>query len=179
MGIFVIINSLQWDHGPKTSHGCLLFNISSAGLIQKLFRHRQNQNPEVRTQDEEINKEIHSPNEVTLIVMVINVSCCVNQHLFGVDRECLLGEMGICHYLKHLLHGTPEIFWLLGSQMVHSNAILDHCTPINLPPPLQKKTFPSDLHWSQSWVVLGVGKKSEIILKSENFDPRMCTIPTL
>ncbi len=32
----------------------------------------------------------------------------------------------------------PEIFWLLGSQMMHSSAILGHCTPIPLPPPLQK-----------------------------------------
>ena len=65
----------------------------------------------------------------------------------------------------------PEIFWLLGSQMVHSSAILGQCTPIPLPPPLQK-TFSLQIYTDLkngpgSW------KKSEIRFKSENFDPCM------
>ncbi len=63
----------------------------------------------------------------------------------------------------------PEIFWLPRSQMVHSGAILGHCTPIPVPPPLQKKILFRFTLISR--MVLGVGKKSEIRLKSENFDP--------
>ena len=63
----------------------------------------------------------------------------------------------------------PRFFWLLGSQMVHSSAILGHCTPIPLPPPLQKNVLSRFTLISR--MVLGVGKKSEIRLKSENFDP--------
>ncbi len=61
-----------------------------------------------------------------------------NAKLGGVCT-CLLNEP----QMKHTLPGgsvhtcpPPEIFWLLWSQMVHSSAILGHCTPIPLPSPL-------------------------------------------
>ncbi len=57
---------------------------------------------------------------------------------------------------------SPEIFWHLGSQMLHSSAILGHCTPIPLPPPLQIN-FLSRFTLIPR-MVLGVGKKSEIRL---------------
>ena len=50
-----------------------------------------------------------------------------------------------------------------------SSAILGQCTPIPLTPPLQKNyLFRFTLI---SRIFPGVGKKSEIRLKSENFDP--------
>ncbi len=56
----------------------------------------------------------------------------------------------------------PEFFWLLQSQIVHSSVILGHCTPIPLPPPLQKKFLFTFTLIAR--MVLGVGKKSEIRL---------------
>ncbi len=84
---------------------------------------------------------------------------------------CLLNEPQM-HDL--LLQGglgdpPPEIFWLLGSKIVTSSAILGHCTQIALPPPLQTNFL---LRFTLiSRMVPGVWKRSEIRLKSENFDP--------
>ncbi len=56
--------------------------------------------------------------------------------------------------------------------MVRSSAILARCTPIPLPPPLQKGFQGFLFRFTLiSRMVLGVGKKSEIRPKSENFDP--------
>ncbi len=82
--------------------------------------------------------------------------------------------------MKHPLSGgsggpPPEIFWLLGLQMVHSSAILSQCTPIPLPPPVKKNVLFRFTLISR--MVLGVGKRSEIRLKSENFDPCQSSEP--
>ncbi len=82
-----------------------------------------------------------------------------NAKLGGI-YACLLNEP----QMKTLFQGgsggaPPENLWLLGSQMVHSSAILGHCTPIPLPPPLQKKILFRFTLISR--MVLGVGKKSE------------------
>ena len=92
-----------------------------------------------------------------------------NAELVNVCK-CFLNEPCMKHPLSGGSGGPPpEIFWLLWSQIVHSSAILGHCTPIPLPPPLQKKfLFRFTLI---SRMVRRVGKKSEIRLKSEIFDP--------
>ncbi len=59
----------------------------------------------------------------------------------------------------------PEFFWLLGLQLVHSGAILGHCTLIPLPRPLQKKIL------FRFTLISRMVLESEIRLKSDNFDP--------
>ncbi len=83
----------------------------------------------------------------------------------GSVWTCLLSQP----QRKHPGGAPSEFFCLLGSQMMHSSAILGHCAPIPLPPPLQIN-FLSRFTLTPR-MVLGVGKKSEIRLKSENFDP--------
>ncbi len=92
-----------------------------------------------------------------------------NAELGGVCT-CMLNEPQMKHPLRRGVWGSsPRSFWLLASQMVHSSAILGHCTPIPLSPPLQKIfLFRFTLI---SRIVLGVRKKSEIRLKSENYYP--------
>ncbi len=63
----------------------------------------------------------------------------------------------------------PEICWLLQSQLVHSSAIFGSLYS-NSPTPSPSKNFLFRFTLI-SRMVLGVWKKSEIRLKSENFDP--------
>ncbi len=60
--------------------------------------------------------------------------------------KSLLNEPEMKHNLSEGSGGPPpEILWLLGSQMVHSSAILSQCIPIPLPRPPQN-LFSLDLH---------------------------------
>ncbi len=84
----------------------------------------------------------------SLLYHVIIFSCpSSNQNGFQPKslkaKNVALGNVCMCllnkPQFKHPLSGgyggpPPEIFWLLGLQMVHSSAILDHCTPIPLLP---------------------------------------------
>ncbi len=57
----------------------------------------------------------------------------------GSVCNCFLIETKRKHGLLWGVRGPPpEIFWILGSQMMHSSVILGHCTAIPLPPPPQK-----------------------------------------
>ena len=92
-----------------------------------------------------------------------------NGELGGVCM-CLLNEP----QMKHPLSGGPgnflqKFFGFWGRKWCISSAILGHCAPIPLPPPLQKNFLSRFTMISR--MVLEVGKKSEIRLKTENFDP--------
>ncbi len=92
-----------------------------------------------------------------------------NTELGGV-YTCLLNEAQRKHALSGGSGGSPpENVWSLGSQMVHSSGILGHCTPIPLPPPLQKNVLFRFTLISR--MAQGVGKNSEIRLKSEDSVP--------
>ncbi len=63
---------------------------------------------------------------------------CVMPSSMG-DAHGSFKELGRIWFLVGGFGGPPpENFWIRGPQMVHSNAILGHFTPIPIPPPPKK-----------------------------------------
>ncbi len=85
-----------------------------------------------------------------------------NAELGGVCI-CLLNEHQLKHPLPRGVWGPhPEMFWLLGSEMVHSSAILYSNTPT---PPLQKFVLSRFTLISRMVLVLEKSLKSDLSLR--------------